>query len=119
NQGDFIKIVNTSIAEDGKRLQIDRVEYHVDSSYPQKLLDSCSGVQGLAPGQMLLDVLCGSWGSSECTGERWLTFLGESVDSGIGQSPFGVDYIYHDMRHRLAPSTTSTTPILPLKPITY
>jgi len=115
-QGDFIKVVNTSIAADGKRLQIDRVEYHVDSSYPQKLLDSCSGVQGLAPGQMLLDVFCGSWGSSECTGERWLTFLGESVDSGIGQSPFGVDYIYHDMSHPLVPSTTQVSP---LKPIAY
>jgi Niemann-Pick C1 protein len=95
-QAEFLRVVNTSLAEDGFRQQIDNVEYHLDASFPEKLHDSCKGVQGLAPGQMLLDLMCGPWGSKECTGRKWLSFIGESIEDN-GQSPFGVNYVFHEV----------------------
>jgi len=112
-QAEFIKVVNTSLGEDGVRKQIDKIEYHLDASFPEKLYDSCKGVQGLAPGQMLLDLMCGPWGSRECNGKRWLAFSGESVDDN-GQSPFAVQHIYYDVH-----KTPSSKAIVPYSPPSY
>ena len=92
-QSEFIQVMNSSLTAD-KRMRTDAVLVHVADSFPQKLLDSCSGVQGLAPGQKILDMLCGEWGASQCTGQRWLQFLGRSIDND-GQSPYQIDFVYH------------------------
>lgn len=91
-QSDFIKVVNSTLMEDG-RSKIEEVEIHMNEEYPIDLFNSCKGVQGLATGQTLIDVMCGGWGK-ECTGERWLGFIGTSVDRG-GQSPFQMTYVFH------------------------
>lgn len=93
-QSEFIKIVNSTVLEDG-RIQLDAAEYHVSSTYSDALLASCQGVQGLSTGQTLLDVMCGGWGSSKCTAQRWLDFLGTSVENS-GQSPFQLYYKIHN-----------------------
>jgi Niemann-Pick C1 protein len=92
-QSEFIQISNFSLTPDRRR-RADAIITHVPDYFPDKLLDSCSGVQGLAAGQKLLDLLCGSWGASQCTGQRWLQFLGLDIDSD-GQSPYQIDFVYH------------------------
>ena len=123
-QGDFIRVLNTSLAEDGVRQQIDHIEYHLDASFPDKLYESCKGVQGLAPGQMLLDLMCGPWGSKECDGRKWLQFVGESVDDN-GQSPFAVTHIFHEKQNKKQSSSPSFSErqegkeVIPLSPTNF
>lgn len=92
-QSEFMKVVNSSKLDDG-RVRLDAVDYHMTSSYSDALFTSCKDVQGLSAGQTLLDVMCGGWGSSKCTPQRWLEFLGTSVDFD-GQSPFQINYRIH------------------------
>lgn len=109
-QSEFIHVVNASVTPD-KRVRADAIQLHMTDSYPQQLLDSCSGVQGLAAGQKLLDLLCGSWGSSQCTGVRWLQFMGKSIDTD-GQSPYQIDFVFHsDSDRSTMPDGTQIVPI--------
>ncbi|KAF8767939.1 NPC intracellular cholesterol transporter 1 like protein [Argiope bruennichi] len=62
--------------------------------YAYTLFESCKGMQGLIPGTKLLDFVCGAWGSSQCSPERWLDFMGSTVDEGA-HSPFKFRYILH------------------------
>lgn len=93
-QSDFLRVTNTTELPDG-RLKVSAIDYHMHVDYPTNLFESCKGVQGVSSGQMLLDLMCGGWGSAECNGERWLAFLGTSVDNG-GQAPFQINYQYHE-----------------------
>ena len=121
-QADFLRVVNTSLSEDNIRQQIDVVEYHLDASFPSKLYESCKGVQGLAAGQKLLDLMCGQWGSRECTGIRWLEFIGESVEDN-GQSPLGIKYVFHEIQNKSkgvkVRDQDSSDPLIPLSPSSF
>lgn len=41
-----------------------------------------------------MDFGCGSWGSANCSPERWLEFAGSTPDEGA-YSPFKANYIFH------------------------
>lgn len=93
-QSDFIRVINTTQMDDG-RIRIDTAEYHMTSNYADGLYESCKNVKGLAPGQFLLDLMCGQWGSKFCTSQKWLDFMGKSVEND-GQAPFQLNYILHN-----------------------
>lgn len=112
-QSEFIKVVNSTKLEDG-RIRLDAADYHMSSTYSNDLLTSCKGVQGLSAGQTLLDVMCGGWGSSKCTAQRWLDFLGTSVEND-GQSPFQLHYKIH----KNGTSVNEDSGIIPMDTSTY
>lgn len=89
NQSDFLKVSSAPMS-DG-RLKVSSLDYYVHSNYSEGLFDSCKGVQGLATGTYLLDLMCGQHGHSGCTGEKWLDFMGLSTDNG-GQAPYQINY---------------------------
>ncbi|GBN39143.1 hypothetical protein AVEN_39865-1, partial [Araneus ventricosus] len=43
---------------------------------------------------MLLDFVCGVWGSSQCNPERWLEYMGSTAAEG-GRSPLKTIYTLH------------------------
>lgn len=116
-QSDFVKATNTSKLEDG-RTKIEEIEIHIHEDYPTMLYDSCKNVQGLASGKLMIELMCGPWGR-ECTGTRWLEFIGKSIDNG-GQSPFQMNYVFHnDDEDESALLAKDGSIISPLKPVTY
>ena len=92
-QSDFIKVNKSSKLPDG-RFRLDAADYHLTESYANGLYDSCKGVEGLVGGQKLLDLMCGQWGSKLCSAQKWLEFLGLSIENQ-GQSPFQINYLIH------------------------
>lgn len=93
HQADFTEVVNTSLTADNRQMSV-AVQIHVPESFPNRLHESCSGVQGLVPGQFILDLMCGSWGAAQCNGQRWLQFLGLSIEND-GQAPHQMDFVYY------------------------
>ncbi|GFU44343.1 NPC intracellular cholesterol transporter 1, partial [Nephila pilipes] len=73
---------------------VDEVDYHVSELYAYLLYESCKDVQGLIPGTVIVDFLCGSWGGSHCNPERWMEFMGTTPADG-GYSPFKINHVLH------------------------
>lgn len=53
--------------------------------------DSCKQVQVPSTGQLALDLMCGSWGASKCSAERWFGYMGDS--KGNPFVPFQINYL--------------------------
>ncbi|KAF8767940.1 NPC intracellular cholesterol transporter 1 like protein [Argiope bruennichi] len=83
-QNQFMQVTETAFIDDGdhKSEIIKSLNIHVSKLYAYKTYESCSEVQGLFPGSLLYDLLCGAWGSSQCTTERLLEQLGKPVTEG-------------------------------------
>ena len=114
NQSDFLQITESSETDDGRQ-KVDSVNYHVTSAYADQMYASCSDVRSAISDQPLLDFMCGSHGSANCSGPKWLEFLGTSVDNG-GQSPYHINYVFHDTSdeqtingHRVKPMNAKTS----------
>ena len=70
---------------------VKNLTYFVAEEFASRTFDSCKNVQFPEVGDTIMFMLCGSWGSQECTPRRWWDFLG-SVDNGY--SPFAISYDY-------------------------
>ncbi|GBN14844.1 NPC intracellular cholesterol transporter 1 [Araneus ventricosus] len=69
-------------------------ELHLSELYAYTFYESCKGLQGLIPGTLILDFVCGVWGSSQCSPERWLEYMGSTVAEGA-RAPFKTKYTLH------------------------
>uniref|UniRef100_T1IQG2 SSD domain-containing protein n=1 Tax=Strigamia maritima TaxID=126957 RepID=T1IQG2_STRMM len=67
------------------------LEYLVSEQYTESFFDSCKDVSNPLMGNKALDMLCGPWGAALCTGDRWLTYMG---DVSNGFAPFLVNVTY-------------------------
>ena len=72
---------------------VDEIEFHIKTSYVQKIYDSCKDVVYTALSAPALALMCGSWGADLCTAKRLFTFMG-SLDNGV--SPFQINYKFYD-----------------------
>ena len=70
---------------------VKNVTYFVTEQFAIDLYDSCKNVQFPAVSDTIMFMLCGPWGSHDCTPRRWFEFLG-SVDNNY--APFNIIYSY-------------------------
>lgn len=90
-QSHFIKVLKSSLNEDNEDV-IEEVNYYVSKHYADTLYNSCKDLQGLTPGSKIMDLVCGSWGSSRCSAERWTEYMGSTVAEDA-YSPFKTNYV--------------------------
>ncbi|XP_066902030.1 NPC intracellular cholesterol transporter 1 homolog 1b isoform X2 [Halyomorpha halys] len=89
----FLNITDIEIAED-KRPFVNGIEFYITKKYVQGVFDSCKQVYVPSMGQLALDVMCGSWGSSRCSPEKWFTYMGDM--NANAYVPFPMDFKYTD-----------------------
>ncbi|XP_013148224.1 PREDICTED: Niemann-Pick C1 protein isoform X2 [Papilio polytes] len=92
-QSKFIKPVKRSFNKD-KKEQIEEIDYHLGATYMNSTFDSCLQVQMPSSNQRALDLMCGKWGASYCTPQRWFDSMGDSSSPFV---PFQINYISGDM----------------------
>ncbi|XP_011312256.1 Niemann-Pick C1 protein isoform X2 [Fopius arisanus] len=73
---------------------IDGINMYITNRYLQGTYKSCNKVSVPSTGQLAFDLMCGDWGSSHCTPERWFKFMGDATDNIY--VPFQIDYIGSD-----------------------
>ncbi|XP_072944821.1 NPC intracellular cholesterol transporter 1 isoform X2 [Epargyreus clarus] len=89
NQSDFLE--PAAIGTDGptKKQFVKEINYYLGSSYKEGTFNSCVEVQMPSTNQKVFDVMCGVYGYSNCTADRWYKFMG---DEEIPQVPFQINY---------------------------
>lgn len=68
---------------------VQEVTFFVHEDYNTQTFDSCKSVLNPATGVPALKMLCGPWGTTLCTPERWFQYMG-SIKNGF--SPFNILY---------------------------
>lgn len=74
---------------------VNAVDVFITNKYLQGTFTSCKKVSVPSLGQLALDVMCGDWGASRCTPERWFTFMGDANNPYV---PFQINYIGTDAK---------------------
>ncbi|CAL1281502.1 unnamed protein product [Larinioides sclopetarius] len=95
-QGLFSTVTRSVLHDDrGHKVEImDAVDVHISKSYIYTMFESCKEIQGIFPGTLLLDLICGPWGSSQCTPERLMDSIGAPKSEG-GRAPFRTTFLMH------------------------
>ena len=100
-QNKFIKVNKSSQKNQGSDLlKVDEILYFVHDDFANGLYDSCKGVQGLTAGSTVMALMCGAWGQDKCTPQRWLEFMGLSIDEG-GQSPYKISFVHSNLNQAI------------------
>jgi Niemann-Pick C1 protein len=73
---------------------VTEIDLHITEQYMSATFNSCRQVSVPSTGQLALDLMCGSWGSSKCSPTRWYTFMGDA--SGNPFVPFQINYRAHN-----------------------
>ncbi|XP_054723520.1 NPC intracellular cholesterol transporter 1-like [Uloborus diversus] len=90
-QSRFLNVTKSSKVDDGTEV-VEEIDYYVSKQYVYRLFDSCKDLQGIFPGSLIMDYgVCGSWGSAQCSPERWTEFMGSTPSEGA-YSPFKTNY---------------------------
>ncbi|GBN89721.1 NPC1-like intracellular cholesterol transporter 1 [Araneus ventricosus] len=95
-QSRFMNVTSSELldVEDSTEEVVVVTELHLSELYAYTFYESCKGLQGLIPGTLILDFVCGVWGSAQCSPERWLEYMGSTVAEGA-RAPFKTRYILH------------------------
>lgn len=72
---------------------INGIQAYFTPTYFNGTYKSCSRVSMPSSGQLALDLMCGEYGSSRCSPERWFRNLGDSSNPFV---PFQIDYVASD-----------------------
>lgn len=74
-------------------MYVNEIDVHFTESYLGGTFNSCKSVQFPSSGQLALDLMCGEWGSSKCSPQRWFGFMGDKNTPGV---PFQINYKAHN-----------------------
>ncbi|KAH7941023.1 hypothetical protein HPB49_009327 [Dermacentor silvarum] len=91
NQSQFVAIFGNSTKEGHKPSATDIV-YAVERSFAEAVYASCKDVRTRIFGTKLMKYMCGRYGSSDCSPQRFLDFVG-AVRSEGGHSPLKIRYV--------------------------
>ena len=72
---------------------IAEVTYFVHEDFNTLTYESCKNVINSATSTLAMNMLCGPWGATFCTPERWFEYMGSITN---GYSPFNI--LYHFAR---------------------
>lgn len=70
---------------------IDEIDIYITEDYLNGTFNSCKNVQVPSTGQLAFDLMCGSWGASKCTPQRWFHFMGDAKNNLY--VPFQINYL--------------------------
>ncbi|CAN7991909.1 unnamed protein product, partial [Ixodes hexagonus] len=91
-QSDFIAVnASSKPAEKGKPHVVESV-YAVSKKFAEGVYNSCKDTRTIVLGIKLLKFMCGKYGVSDCSPERFLEFVGSTSDQG-GHFPFKTHYV--------------------------
>ena len=94
-QAEFLRVDETIVGDGindhaGEEVTLVKsISYFVDKAFNRETFDSCKNVQFPALSDTIMGLLCGPWGSAECTPRRWWNFMGNVSN---GYSPFQITY---------------------------
>ncbi|XP_034945792.1 NPC intracellular cholesterol transporter 1 isoform X2 [Chelonus insularis] len=94
-QSNFINV--TKIETNSKNTSmnyITEIEIYISRKYLDGTFNSCSKVSVPSTGQLALDMMCGEWGSSRCTPDKWFHYMGDAKNNYY--VPFQITYIGTD-----------------------
>ncbi|CAN8024731.1 hypothetical protein HPB47_006008 [Ixodes persulcatus] len=106
-QSDFIAVNASKSAEKGKAHVVESV-YAISKTFAEGVYNSCKDTRTIVLGIKLMKFMCGKYGSSKCSPERFLEFIGSTSSEG-GHSPFKTHYVISE-----APVTVSGKQLTPL-----
>lgn len=75
----------------GEVSMVKEVTVFVHEEFNTETFDSCKNVQYPEISDTVMGLLCGQWGSRDCTAKRWFDYMG-SIENGY--SPFQISYNY-------------------------
>ncbi|EEC17932.1 Niemann-Pick type C1 domain-containing protein, putative, partial [Ixodes scapularis] len=84
-QSDFITVNASKSTEKGKAHVVESV-YAISKTFAKDVCNSCKDTSTIVLGLKLMKFMCGKYGASNCSPERFLEFIGSTSDEG-GQSP--------------------------------
>ncbi|KAK7603119.1 hypothetical protein V9T40_003118 [Parthenolecanium corni] len=87
-QSTFMKIIDTATNNQNDSYITD-LQIYVSEDYINGTFDSCKQVMMSTTGQLVLDLMCGSWGAEKCTPQRLFSFMGTRSE----YVPFTIQYI--------------------------
>lgn len=95
HQSDFIEVLHTNISEQTQKPYISEIKFHITKKYTIGTFGSCRNVFVPSTGQRALDLMCGNWGSKDCTDERWFKYMGDRINF-TPNVPFQINYAFHN-----------------------
>ncbi|XP_031783378.1 NPC intracellular cholesterol transporter 1 isoform X3 [Nasonia vitripennis] len=88
-QSSFVKVTQLATSPDNVTY-INGIEVYFTPRYLNDTYKSCSRVSMPSSGQLALDLMCGEYGSSRCSPEKWFHNMGDSENPFV---PFQIDYV--------------------------
>lgn len=97
NQSTFTNAaaIGTDKSQDPPVQYVKELDYAVDSSFGDRLFDSCKNVSNPTTGAKALDIICGNWPDG-CNGQNWLTFLTDKSINNMVPFKINVKYSVED-----------------------
>ncbi|CAN8007157.1 unnamed protein product, partial [Ixodes pacificus] len=106
-QSDFIAVNASKYTEKGKAHVVKSV-YAISKTFAEGVYNSCKDTRTIVLGMKLMTFMCGKYGASNCSPERFLEFIGSTSDEG-GQSPFKTHFLISE-----SPVTVNGKQLTPL-----
>lgn len=84
------------------------LDYHLSYDYMEATYNSCAQVQMPSSNQVVLDLMCGGYGSQYCNPKLWFETMGDGSSTFV---PFQINYMNDaDPAHGLVPTNPETRP---------
>ncbi|XP_049770366.1 NPC intracellular cholesterol transporter 1-like isoform X1 [Schistocerca cancellata] len=116
-QSRFVEVADLGALHNGTEY-VNGINVYVTEKYLSGTYNSCRGVSVPATGQLAFDLMCGEWGSSRCSAQKWFHFMGDA--EGNPFVPLQMNYIsnnvpvgYEAMDPPLIPCNVSAAPGVP------
>ncbi|XP_075217206.1 Niemann-Pick type C-1a isoform X2 [Lycorma delicatula] len=90
DQSRFMNVTQIEENEEGMKM-ITAIDISISYEYMKNTFDSCKQVYVPSTGSLALDFMCGSWGATRCTPERWFSYMGDPTKNHY--VPFRLSFI--------------------------
>ncbi|KAL7293860.1 hypothetical protein TKK_0012914 [Trichogramma kaykai] len=91
-QSKFVNVTSIQ-SNDNNGSYIAGIQVYFTPEYLNGTYDSCKRVQMPSSGQVVMDLMCGEYGSSRCTPMKWFGSMGDANSPFV---PFQIDYVASD-----------------------
>lgn len=93
DQSRFMNVSAFDETADGQPF-INGVDIHITDKYLSGTYNSCKQVFVPSAGQLALDVMCGPWGASRCSPQKWFSYMGDTNNPFV---PFQINYLVSEV----------------------
>ncbi|XP_057335819.1 NPC1-like intracellular cholesterol transporter 1 [Microplitis mediator] len=90
HQSSFMNATKFETNQKTNKTYVNAVDLFITNKYLQGTFTSCSQVSVPSIGQLALDLMCGHWGATYCTPQRWFDFMGDAAHNVY--VPFQINY---------------------------